>query len=87
MEVPMNGPKAFDWIRPGVPCWYSPSPAESRPYAAVVGSELQEDSGELCVRLVDLDERYTRARGRSMVGRAPWYTLKKRRAQNGDQKV
>lgn len=76
MTKPEN---AMAWIRPGEPCWYYPSPEMRKPFAAVVATDLVESDGELCVRLVELEERYVKRSGRAMVGRAPWYTIQKRR--------
>ena len=79
---PYHRPKAYDWIAPGEPCWYQPA-LESRPFAGVVGSDLEYSQGELCVRLVDMDERYVKRSGRAMIGRVPWYLLRKRRVKDG----
>lgn len=78
---PYHREKAYDWIEPGVAIWYQPA-QESRPFAGVVDSELDYSEGELCCRLRDMDERYIKRSGRGMVGRAPWYLLRKRRTSH-----
>jgi hypothetical protein len=75
MTKPEN---AKDWIQEGLPCWYYPG-AVTVPFAGVIGKVWEDEDRVLCVRLVELEERYVKRSGRAMVGRAPWYTLRRRR--------
>lgn len=72
--------RAYEWIHTGAPCWYQPA-LESRPFAGIVDSELEYSEGELCCRLRDMDERYVKRSGRGLVGRCPWYLIRKRRVK------
>ena len=72
--------KAYDWIKPGEPCWFQPN-REMAPFEAIVISDLIDMDGTLCVRLRVDDPRYLKLTGRTMMGCAQWWTLRPREVE------
>lgn len=73
--------ESYDWIAPGVPCWYQPG-LESKPFAGVVETGLRLSRGELVCSLVDMDSRYFNRTGHDRVERVCWLQIRKRRIAN-----
>lgn len=68
MDEPVLSPE-YEWMKRGVPVWYSPRSAPHLRFAGVVASAPRRFRGAWVVALTDVESTYARWRGK-----APWLT-------------